>query len=159
RELLELHTLGVDGGYTQADIINIARALTGWTIRPGAARSPLRASRVGEPASGQVDADENIDFRFVPFMHDAGAKTGLGHTIKAGGGEQDGEQVLDIVASHPSTARFIATKLARRFVSDEPPQALVDRAAERFRATKGDLREVVRVIITSPEFFSTAARS
>ena len=76
----------------------------------------------------------------------------LGHVIKAGGGERDGEQVLDILATHPSTARFIATKLARRFVSDTPPPALVDRAAARFRETDGDLREVMRTILTSPEF-------
>ena len=81
----------------------------------------------------------------------------LGHTIKAGGGESDGEQVLDILAAHPSTARFIATKLARRFVSDTPPPALVDRAAARFRATDGDLREVTRTILTSPEFLAPDA--
>ena len=78
----------------------------------------------------------------------------LGHVIKAGGGEADGEQVLDILATHPSTAHFIATKLARRFVSDTPPPALVDRAAARFRDTDGDLREVMRTILTSPEFLS-----
>jgi uncharacterized protein (DUF1800 family) len=81
----------------------------------------------------------------------------LGHTIKAGGGVRDGEQVLDILVAHPSTARFIAEKLARRFVSDEPPAGLVQRAAARFSATRGDLRETLRVIITSPEFFSTEA--
>ena len=133
RELMELHTLGVDGGYTQQDIVEVARSFTGWTIRP----------RMG---SG---------FMFVPFMHDNGEKTVLGHKIKAGGGEGDGEQVLDILANHPSTAHFIALKLATRFVSDNPPPTLVDRAAARFTATRGDLREVVRTIITSPEFFST----
>ncbi|HSC27148.1 MAG TPA: DUF1800 family protein, partial [Vicinamibacterales bacterium] len=96
-------------------------------------------------------------FRFEPRMHDDGAKTVLGRTIKAGGGKTDGEQVLDILAAHPSTARFISTKLARRFVSDDPPAALVDRAAARFRATGGDIREVVRTIVTSPEFFDAAA--
>jgi uncharacterized protein (DUF1800 family) len=137
RELLELHTLGVDGGYTQEDIVNVARAFTGWTIdRPG---------RGG--------------FRFASSMHDAGEKTVLGQTIKPGGGQDDGERVLDIIAAHPSTARSIAAKVARRFVSDEPPQALVDRAAARFRATGGNLREVVRVIVTSPEFFEPAARA
>ncbi len=155
RELMELHTLGVDGGYAQTDIVNVARAFTGWTIRLRAARFHLRAPRFG----GQVDSGNDNGFRFVPFMHDAGAKTVLGQTLKAGGGEQDGERVLDIVAAHPSTARFIATKLARRFVSDQPPQALVDRAAARFRATNGDLREVVGTIITSPEFFAADARS
>ena len=131
RELMELHTLGVDGGYTQKDVTEVARAFTGWTIE--------------NPRQGS-------GFRFEPRMHDAGAKVVLGHTIKAGGGESDGEQVLDILAAHPSTARFIATKLARRFVSDVPPPALVDRAAARFRDTDGDLREVTRTILTSPEF-------
>ena len=97
RELMELHTLGVDGGYTQQDVVEVARALTGWTID--------RLRMGGE-------------FKFDPRMHDPGEKHVLGHTIKAGGGENDGEQVLDILASHPSTAQFIATKLARRFVSD-----------------------------------------
>jgi len=136
RELMELHTLGVDGGYTQKDVTEVARAFTGWTI--------------GNPLQGR-------GFRFEPRMHDAGAKVVLGHAIKAGGGESDGEQVLDILAAHPSTARFIATKLARRFVSDVPPPALVDRAAARFRETGGDLREVTRTILTAPEFLSPDA--
>lgn len=135
RELMELHTLGVDGGYTQADVQNVARALTGWTIRPR----------------------EGSGTQFVPRLHDDKAKTVLGHTLKAGGGENDIEQVLDILAAHPSTARHIATKLAIRFVSDTPPAALVDRAAARFTATNGNLREVVRTIITSPEFFAPEA--
>ena len=132
RELLELHTLGVDGGYTQQDIVEVARAFTGWTI-----------GRPGEQG-----------FRFAPVMHDRGAKKVLGQTIAAGGGIEDGARVLDIVARHPATARHIARKLAQRFVSDEPPQALVDRAAATFTKTDGDLRAVVRVIVTSPEFFA-----
>jgi len=136
RELMELHTLGVDGGYTQKDVQEVARAFTGWTIQ---------TPRLG---SG---------FRFEPRVHDDGEKLVLGHRIKAGGGKKDGETVLDILAAHPSTARFISTKLARRFVSDTPPQALVDRAARRFRETNGDIREVVRTIITSPEFFAADA--
>jgi len=136
RELMELHTLGVDGGYTQKDVQEVARALTGWTIQ--------------NPRLGG-------GFVFQPRMHDAGAKLVLGHAIKAGGGQQDGEQVLDILARHPSTARFISTKLARRFVSDTPPKTLVDRAAKRFHDTGGDIREVVRTIITSPEFFAASA--
>jgi uncharacterized protein (DUF1800 family) len=136
RELMELHTLGVDGGYTQKDVQEVARALTGWTI--------------ANPRQGG-------GFVFEPRMHDDGEKIVLGHKIKAGGGQHDGEEVLDILASHPSTAHFIATKLVRRFVSDEPPAALVDRAAERFRETKGDIREVVRTIVTSREFFAPEA--
>jgi uncharacterized protein (DUF1800 family) len=136
RELMELHTLGVDGGYTQKDVQEVARCFTGWTI--------------ANPRLGG-------EFRFVPALHDDGEKIVLGHRIKAGGGRKDGEEVLDLLARHPSTARFIATKLARRFVSDNPPAALVDRAAERFRKTDGDLREVVRTIVTSPEFFAASA--
>ncbi|HKY99370.1 MAG TPA: DUF1800 domain-containing protein, partial [Gemmatimonadaceae bacterium] len=136
RELLELHTLGVDGGYTQQDVINVARALTGWTIRP--------------PATGG-------GFIFRPEMHDAGEKIVLGHKLKAGRGIEDGENVLDIVARHPSTAKYIATKLARRFVSDNPPQAVVDRAAQVFLKTDGDIRETLRAIITSNEFYSQQA--
>jgi uncharacterized protein (DUF1800 family) len=139
RELLELHTLGVDGGYTQKDIVEVARAFTGWTI--------------GRPASDQAGR-----FRFNPRMHGPGAKVVLGRTIQAGGGIEDGELVLDLLARHPSTARFIAMKLTRRFVADDPPAALVDRAAAAFRATDGDLREVVRTIVTSPEFFAPEAR-
>jgi uncharacterized protein (DUF1800 family) len=136
RELMELHTLGVDGGYTQKDVQEIARAFTGWTI--------------DLPRQGG-------SFRFEPRMHDNGEKTVLGKTIRGGGGKKDGEQVLDLLAAHPSTARFIAMKLVRRFVADEPPAALVDRAARTFKETDGDIREVVRTIITSPEFFAASA--
>ena len=136
RELLELHTLGVDGGYTQNDIINVAKAFSGWTIQP-------------RQGSG---------FVYAANRHDRGEKIVLGQTIKAGGGESDGERVLDIVAAHPSTARHIATKLAIRFVSDNPPAALIDRVATRFTATRGDLREVTKALLTSPEFLSADAR-
>jgi uncharacterized protein (DUF1800 family) len=136
RELLELHTLGVDGGYTQEDIVNVARAFTGWTLE--------------QPRRGG-------GFVFRPVMHDAGEKTTLGHRLPAGRGIEDGEQVLDIVAMHPSTARFIATKLARRFVSDDPPESLVQRAAATFLRTEGDIRQVMRTIVMSSEFFAAAA--
>jgi uncharacterized protein (DUF1800 family) len=135
RELLELHTLGVDGGYTQKDVTEVARAFTGWSIE-----GPRRGG-------GYV---------FRSHMHDAGEKVVLGHRITAGG-EGDGEQVLDILAAHPSTARFIATKLARRFVSDTPPAALIDRVASTFTRTKGDLRKVTRTLLTSPEFLAPDA--
>jgi len=134
RELLELHTLGVDGGYTQQDIVNVAKAFTGWTIQP-------------RQGSG---------FMFVAARHERGEKVVLGQTIKAGGVDE-GERVLDIVAAHPATARHIAKKLAMRFVSDNPPAALVDRAAAKFTATRGDLREVLKVILASPEFASADA--
>jgi uncharacterized protein (DUF1800 family) len=136
RELMELHTLGVDGGYTQKDVTEVARAFTGWTIQ--------------NPRMGG-------GYRFEPRLHDPGQKVVLGHVIKAGGDENDGRQVLDILARHPSTARFIAEKLVRRFVADTPPPDLVDRVAARFAETGGDLREVTRTIVTSPEFFSADA--
>lgn len=135
RELLELHTLGVDGGYTQTDVIEVARALTGWTMNPR----------------------RDAQFTFRPEIHDAGQKVVLGHVLAAGRGQEDGEDVLDIVARDPHTAHFIARKLAIRFVSDDPPAALVDRAADTFRRTGGDIREVVRTIVTSSEFFSRPA--
>jgi uncharacterized protein (DUF1800 family) len=136
RELLELHTLGADGGFTQDDVENVARAFTGWTIvRQGIAR-----------------------FRFAANLHDREPKTILGHRLPAGGGVDDGERVLDIVAGHPATARHIAYKLAQRFVSDTPPAALVERAARTFTHTNGNLREVVRLIVTSPEFFDSSMR-
>ncbi|WP_310568781.1 DUF1800 domain-containing protein [Gemmatimonas sp.] len=136
RELMELHTLGVDGGYTQQDVIEVARALTGWTIARGA---------------------QGGGFAFRGEVHDASAKTILGQSFAANKGVEEGEAVLDLLASHPSTAKFIATKLARRFVSDTPPAALVERATATFRRTNGDLRAVVRTIVTSPEFFASAS--
>ncbi len=134
RELLELHTLGVDGGYTQKDVEQVARCFTGWGL------NPLTGG-----------------YAFEDRRHDNGEKTVLGQTIPAGGGVHDGMTVLDILAKHPSTARFIATKLCRRFIADEPPRSAVDRAAEVFLKTDGDLREVVKSIVTSPEFFSRDA--
>jgi len=138
REIMELHTLGVDGGYTQKDVTEVARCFTGWTMR--------------NPRQGQPQ------FIFNDRIHDHGDKTVLGHKIK-GGGKKEGDEVIHLLATHPSTARFISYKLARRFVADEPPAALVDRAAETFRRTEGDMRAVVKTIITSPEFDSPAARA
>lgn len=146
RELLELHTLGVDGGYTQQDVIEVARALTGWSIDP-----PPGPRRTGPLVNN------GSKFAFFPASHDSGAKVVLGRTLPAGRGVQDGEDVLDIVARHPSTARYIATKLVRRLVSDDPPAALVDRATQTFTRTDGDIAEVVRAIVMSDEFFSRAA--
>ena len=136
RELLELHTVGVDGGYTQQDVINVARAFTGWTVE--------------KPR-------QNGTFVFRPAMHDAGEKLVLGHRLPAGRGIEDGEEVLDIVSRSPATARFIAVKLVRRFVSDSAPPALVERVAETFVRTDGDIRECLRTIFASQEFFSRAA--
>jgi uncharacterized protein (DUF1800 family) len=135
RELLELHTMGVHGGYTQDDVIAVARCFTGWTIR---------------------QPNQKPEFAFAAFMHDTGEKVVLGHKLTAGG-EQDGLQVLDLLAQHPATARFISTKLARRFVSDDPPEALIDRMARTYGKTGGDLRTVLETMFSSREFFSAGA--
>ena len=138
RELMELHTLGVDNGYTQDDIVAVARAFTGWTIL--------------QPRMGG-------DFTYNDRVHDKGEKIVLGVKIPAGGGQSDGEKVLDILAKRPETAHFISLKLAQRFVADDPPTALVDRMAKKFRDTDGDIRALVAAMIDSPEFFSEAARN
>jgi uncharacterized protein (DUF1800 family) len=132
RELMELHTLGVNGGYTQKDVTEVARVLTGWTLK--------------QPKQGG-------GFAFEERMHEPGDKHMLGHRIKSGG-EKEGREVLRILARHPSTAKFISTKLAMRFVSDTPPPALIDRMAQTFLKKDGDIREVLRAMLHSPEFWA-----
>ncbi|RYX82344.1 DUF1800 domain-containing protein [bacterium] len=134
RELMELHTLGVDGGYTQADVTEVARCFTGWSVE-----------------------QDGGAFVFRPRTHDDGEKKVLGRTIVANGGQNDGEQVLDMLASSPSTAKFLSTKLCQRFVADEPPAALVDRVTQTWIRTNGDLPSVYRAIFLSPEFLSQGA--
>ena len=136
RELLELHTLGVDGGYSQKDVIEVARCFTGWTI--------------ANPRKGG-------EFEYNDKVHDKGQKIVLGHIIQAGGGMDDGLTVLDILAHHRSTAHFISLRLAQRFVADDPPPSLVNQMAETFRKTDGDLREVTRTMLSAPEFWSEGA--
>jgi uncharacterized protein (DUF1800 family) len=132
RELMELHTLGVDGGYTQADVTEVARVFTGWTVQP---------------------MDQGWGFFFDPKRHEPGAKTVLGQTIPEKGVDE-GLQVLDMLARSPATARFISTKLARRFVSDDPPPALVEAMAKTFLDKDGDIKEVLRTMVHSKEFWS-----
>jgi uncharacterized protein (DUF1800 family) len=145
RELLELHTVGVDAGYTLQDIQEIARAFTGWTIN-------------SYYDNGSFNFFED-SFQYLDAGHDHGAKSIMGSLyIPPGGGMSDGVAVLDFLAQHPATARFVSYKLVQRFVSETPPPALVDRAAARFLATDGDLREVMRTILLSPEFWSQAYR-
>ena len=152
RELMELHTLGVDGGYTQKDVQEVARCFTGWTIF-----QPRGGGAAAAAVMGRDMRDSAGKFIFRPGVHDNGEKIVLGHKIPAGGGIKDGLMVLDIVAHHPSTAKFIATKLVRRFVSDDPPPALVERVAQTFLKTDGDIREVLKAIFSSPEFNSSEA--
>jgi uncharacterized protein (DUF1800 family) len=135
RELMELHTLGVDGGYSQKDVTEVARCFTGWTIE--------------KPR-------ENPQFKFDERMHDPDPKFVLGKKIHAGG-MKDGEQVIELLVRNPATARFIATKLARRFVSDNPPPALVARMAATFKSSDGNIRAVMRTMIYSPEFWTRDA--
>jgi uncharacterized protein (DUF1800 family) len=135
RELMELHTIGVNGGYTQKDVTEVARCFTGWTIE--------------KPR-------EYADFKFDDRLHDPDPKIVLGKKIHAGG-MKDGEQVIELLARHPSTAKFISTKLARRFVSDTPPASLVARMAKTFESSDGDIRAVLKTMIYSPEFWSRGA--
>lgn len=137
RELMELHTLGVDGGYSQQDVTELARIFTGWTFDP-------RAS-----AAGSL-------FRFAPRRHDYGSKQWLGYRV-AGRGQEEGEWALDILANHPATARHIAFKLARHFVSDAPPPALVERLTRRYLETGGDIRAILATLFASPEFRDPAS--
>jgi uncharacterized protein (DUF1800 family) len=156
RELMELHTLGVDGGYTQKDVQEVARCFTGWTILAprGAAAAP-QAMMNGPRA--EMLRENAGKFFFNPRTHDDGEKLVLGHKIPAGGGFKDGLMVLDILAHHPATAKFLATKLLRHFVSDNPSPELVQRVAASFTKSNGDIRETLRAIFFSPEFNSPDA--
>jgi uncharacterized protein (DUF1800 family) len=133
RELLELHTLGVDGGYTQTDVYEAARSLTGWRLRTGWRKGTVY---------------------FDPNLHDDGEKRVLGQVIPAGGGERDVDRLVEIACNHPTTARHISTKLVRRFVSEDPPASLVQRLATVFTATGGDIKSLLRTMLTSDEFKS-----
>jgi len=135
RELMELHTLGVHGGYTQQDVSEVARCLTGWRIQ---------------------DKWQRGKVYFAPELHDDGEKEVLGHRIAAGGKEKDLDSVLDIVCAHPSTAKHLSEKLVRRFVAENPPSGLVASAASEFTRTNGDIKSVVRHILTSAEFAGAA---
>jgi uncharacterized protein (DUF1800 family) len=132
REVMELHTVGVDAGFTQQDVIGMANCLTGWTIR---------------------DPRKEPEYVFKPEFHARGEKIVLGHRFDYGG-ERDGEEALKMLANDPHTAKFISTELARRFVSDDPPRSLVERMAKNYEKTRGDIRSVLRTMIYSPEFWS-----
>ena len=150
RELMELHTLGVDGGYTQQDVLAVARCFTGWTYR-----SPRRG---GVGPRRRIEFDEQTGrFEFNAEMHDPDEKTLLGVKIPADGGIEDGRKVLDILAHHPSTARFISRRLAQRFLADDPPASVVEKMAQTFTRTEGDIREVLRTMLTTSESWSEGA--
>lgn len=134
RELMELHTLGVDGGYTQADVGSVARILTGWGM----------------------DRRSNYDFRFSSAVHDRGAKTVLGVEFPAGHGEDEGVRLLKMLATQPATMHHISAQLCARFVADDPPDGCIDDAVRAWKRSNGDLREVMRAIIYSPDFWATA---
>jgi len=139
RELMELHTLGVDGGYTETDVKEVARCFTGWSIRfPGDTGGPYGT------------------FVYVPAIHDNNAKVFLQNTISAGGGQGDADQVLDILVAHPSTARFLATKLCRRFISDAPDQTSIDTVAAAFTQSSGDIKTTLRALFATTAFRSSA---
>jgi uncharacterized protein (DUF1800 family) len=133
REILELHTLGVRTVYTQADVTTFAKVITGWTMLPT-----------------RDNPEHGSEFVFNPRMHEPGEQTLIGKTYP-GGGVQQGRSVLADLARHPATARHIATKLARHFIADEPPPALIDRLTFRFFETEGDLKEVAKALVTAPE--------
>ncbi len=159
RELMELHTLGVDGGYTQQDVIEVARAFTGWTILPvqPKAREAAETRLARVERVGGLGFQQEGDFLFRADAHDAASKTILGVKFPAGRGIEDGEAVLDLLAAQKATARHLSTKLAVRFVSDHPPHALIDRLTDVYLTTHGDVRQMIVAIADSPEFWGRDA--
>ena len=162
REVMELHTLGVDGGYTQSDVTQAARVLTGWTIAPmgdngyGAPMKKL-IERVGEDNLRKRGFVLDGDFFFAVNRHDNAEKTVLGKKFKAGGGYEEGVELLKMLAHHQSAAKFISTKIAVRFVSDNPPQSLIDKMAKTFLNGDGDIKKVLITMASAPEFWSVNA--
>lgn len=162
REVMELHTLGVDGGYTQNDVTQAARVLTGWTIAPmgeegyGAGMKKL-IDNIGEDKLEKRGFVHQGDFLFVPARHDNGEKIVLGKRFSANGGYEEGVALLTLLAHHPSTAKFISKKIATRFVNDQPSAQLVDRMAKTFGKTDGDIKQVMITMVSSPEFWKADA--
>lgn len=162
REVMELHTLGVDGGYTQSDVTQAARILTGWTIAPmgeegyGAGMKKI-IDQVGVENLEKRGFVRDHDFLFVPNRHDNREKMVLGQHFPKGGGYDEGIALFDLLAHHPATAKFISKKIATRFVNDHPPQSLVDKMAKAFTKSKGDIREVMMAMVEAPEFWSSSA--
>lgn len=162
RELMELHTLGVDGGYTQGDVTELARILTGWTLVPTEVQAPRRARQIEElqavaRSHSRPALPSGSAFLFDPTRHDHGDKIWLGHTV-SDRGQDEGEWALDVLAMHPSTAHHIALKLARAFVSEAPPPELVQALSRRYLETGGDIRAVLDTLLHSPAFRDPAVR-
>ena len=160
REVMELHTMGVDGGYTQSDVTQAARVLTGWTVFPLGKEENPQVQRLEAMSPDQMARKGFVhdgDFVFIPNRHDKGAKTVLGQAFGPDEGYEEGVRLLSMLAHHPSTAHFICKELAVRFVSDAPPQSLVDRMAKTFLDKNGDIRQVLLTMVSSPEFWSPAA--
>ena len=158
RELMELHTLGVDGGYTQRDVTEVARVLTGWAAMPYNNAKNVRKNLEKQIANERKKVIRQGEFLFRKDWHDKKAKVVLGEKFPAGGGIEEGERVLDMLSKHPSTARFISTKLARRFVNDEPSDDLIDEMAETFTKTDGDIAAVVATLAQSRVFWAEAKK-
>ncbi|MFD0749564.1 DUF1800 domain-containing protein [Mucilaginibacter calamicampi] len=162
REVMELHTLGVDGGYTQQDVTQAARVLTGWTVFPMGAYGNADAvqklvDNIGEKGLKQRGFVHDGDFLFTPNRHDNDEKIVLGKKFDEGGGYQEGVELLELLAHHPSTAKFITRKLAIRFVNDDPAQSLLDKMAKTFTQTNGNIRQVLIAMVSSPDFWSAKA--
>jgi uncharacterized protein (DUF1800 family) len=159
REVMELHTMGVDGGYTQQDVTQAARVLTGWGVYPmGEFRKmAVNLNRFTDEQIASRGFVHEGDFFFNANRHDKGEKTVLGHVFPAGGGYEEGVELLNLLAHHPSTAKFISHKIAVRFVSDDPPASLVDKMAKTFLATNGDIRQVLITMVSAPEFWGPDA--
>jgi uncharacterized protein (DUF1800 family) len=160
REVMELHTLGVDGGYTQQDVTQAAKVLTGWTVFPmstlyGVNGVKKTFDQVGEEKMAERGFVHDGDFLFAANRHDNGEKTVLGRHFSGGGGYKEGVELLTLLAQHNSTANFISKKLAARFVSDNPPQSLVTKMATTFKEKKGDIKQVLITMVSSPEFWSS----
>ncbi|GGK73517.1 hypothetical protein GCM10011405_22040 [Rufibacter glacialis] len=163
REIMELHTLGVDGGYTQQDVTQAARVLTGWTINPAITQYNAAGNKAAAPGPKRLAAMATQgyvleeDFRFAANKHDKGKKVVLSKEFAANGGYEEGVELIKLLAHHPSTARFISKKLAVRFVNDNPPQTLIDKMAKTFTEKGGDIQQVLLTMVSSPEFWDKEA--
>lgn len=158
REVMELHTLGVNGGYTQSDVTELARALTGWGVKPMYEEGPLakRFSNIQPAQLARRGLQVEDCFLYSGEKHDENAKTILGKTFPANGGYNEGMEALSMLASHPATARFITSKLAAKFIADEPPAAVVDEMTQTFLRSKGDIKEVLLTMVMHPDFWTKA---